>query len=152
MINTNDRCYYQIAENNDQQIKLNLRKMLSQLKSSFINSLILMCSYCFFIELPEITDTFVESSRISGGTMQTLSIAWGRKWTHVLSFEALSPFTGIPFALTAMCNSFWNIVSITVQSVVYSWSHRCWWRMLETKCVGDKFEMLMTDSGCRWPI
>ena len=30
--------------------------------------------------------------------------------------------------------------------------HRCWWRMLETKCVGDKFEMLVTDSGCRWPI
>ena len=22
--------------------------------------------------------------------------------------------------------------------------HRCWWRMLETKCVGDSFEMLMT--------
>ena len=60
-------------------IKLNLRKMLSQLKSSFINPLDLLCSYCFFIELPEITDTFVESSRISGGTMQTLSIAWGRK-------------------------------------------------------------------------
>ena len=30
--------------------------------------------------------------------------------------------------------------------------HRCWWRMLETKCVGDKFEMLVTDSGCWWPI
>ena len=23
--------------------------------------------------------------------------------------------------------------------------HHCWWRMLETKCVGDKFEMLVTD-------
>ena len=23
--------------------------------------------------------------------------------------------------------------------------HRCWWRMLDTKCVGDKFEMLVTD-------
>ena len=23
--------------------------------------------------------------------------------------------------------------------------HRCWWRMLETKWVGDKFEMLVTD-------
>ena len=22
--------------------------------------------------------------------------------------------------------------------------HRCWWRMLETKCVGDNFEMLVT--------
>ena len=30
--------------------------------------------------------------------------------------------------------------------------HRCWWRMLETKFVGDKFEMLVTDSGCWWPI
>ena len=27
--------------------------------------------------------------------------------------------------------------------------HRCWWRILETKCVGD---MLVTDSGCWWPI
>ena len=27
-------------------------------------------------------------------------------------------------------------------------SHRCWWRMLETKCVGDKFEMLVTDLHC----
>ena len=25
------------------------------------------------------------------------------------------------------------------------WLHRCWWRMLETQCVGDKSEMLMTD-------
>ena len=31
-------------------------------------------------------------------------------------------------------------------------SHRCWWRMLETKCVGDKFEMLVIDSECWWPI
>ena len=23
--------------------------------------------------------------------------------------------------------------------------HWCWWRMFETKCVGDKFEMLVTD-------
>ena len=23
--------------------------------------------------------------------------------------------------------------------------HRCWWRMLETKCVGDKFKILVTD-------
>ena len=30
--------------------------------------------------------------------------------------------------------------------------HRCWWRMLETECVGDNFQMLMTDSGFWWPI
>ena len=30
--------------------------------------------------------------------------------------------------------------------------HRCWWRSLETKYVGDKLEMLVTDSGCWWPI
>ena len=28
--------------------------------------------------------------------------------------------------------------------------HRCWWRMLETKCVGDKCEMLVTDSRGSW--
>ena len=26
--------------------------------------------------------------------------------------------------------------------------HRCWGRMLATKYVYDKFEMLVTDSGC----
>ena len=30
--------------------------------------------------------------------------------------------------------------------------HRCWWRILGTKCVGDNFEMFVTDSGCWWPI
>ena len=32
------------------------------------------------------------------------------------------------------------------------WLHRCWWRMLETKCVGDNFAMLATDFRCWWPI
>ena len=30
--------------------------------------------------------------------------------------------------------------------------HRCWWRMLETKSVGDNFEILVTDLRCWWPI
>jgi len=30
--------------------------------------------------------------------------------------------------------------------------HRCWWRMLESKCVGDKFVILVTDAGYWWPI
>jgi len=25
------------------------------------------------------------------------------------------------------------------------WPHLCWWRILETVCLGDKFEMLITD-------
>ena len=29
---------------------------------------------------------------------------------------------------------------------------RCWWRMLKTKFVGDKFKMLVTDLRCWWPI
>ena len=28
--------------------------------------------------------------------------------------------------------------------IIYQGLHRCWWRMLETKCVGDTFEMLVT--------
>ena len=28
--------------------------------------------------------------------------------------------------------------------------HRCWWRMLEMKCVGDNFEILVTDLRCYW--
>ena len=33
--------------------------------------------------------------------------------------------------------------------------NRCWWRMLETKCVGDKFEILVTSVGdemCWWQV
>ena len=38
------------------------------------------------------------------------------------------------------------------RSLEYGWLnivrlHRCWLRMLETKYVGDKFEMLVTDSN-----
>ena len=29
---------------------------------------------------------------------------------------------------------------------------RCWWPMLESKCIGDNFEMLVTDSRFWWPI
>ena len=31
------------------------------------------------------------------------------------------------------------------QVVGKMWLHRCWWRMLEAKSVGDKFEMLVAD-------
>ena len=37
-------------------------------------------------------------------------------------------------------------------SSIFQRLHRCRWRMLETKCVGEKFEMLVTDLGCWWPI
>ena len=30
--------------------------------------------------------------------------------------------------------------------------HRYWWRVLETKCVSDNFEMLLTDLRCWGPI
>ena len=33
----------------------------------------------------------------------------------------------------------------STSNIRYQRLHRCWWRMLETKCVGDKFEMLVTD-------
>jgi len=38
------------------------------------------------------------------------------------------------------------------ETVVTGWLHRYWWRMLKTKCVSDKFEILVTDSECWWPI
>ena len=30
--------------------------------------------------------------------------------------------------------------------------NRFWWRILETKCVGDNFVILVTDFRCWWPI
>ena len=30
--------------------------------------------------------------------------------------------------------------------------NRCWWRMFETKCVGDNFGTLITDLVCWWTI
>ena len=49
-----------------------------------------------------------------------------------------------------LCSSGIFIILILVQ--VNQRLHRCWWRMLETKCVGDKSEMLVTNSRCWWPI
>ena len=45
-----------------------------------------------------------------------------------------------------------GIFRLWSQTYFFCRLHRCWWRILETKCVGDKFEMLVTDSGCWWPI
>ena len=41
--------------------------------------------------------------------------------------------------------NFRNDVESRFRKLKIFWLHRCWWRMLETKCVGDKFEMLLTD-------
>ena len=46
---------------------------------------------------------------------------------------------------------FWWRKHIKVVIKSHQWLHRCWWRMLETKCVGDKFEMLVTDLRCWRP-
>ena len=35
---------------------------------------------------------------------------------------------------------YWNLIKYNIW-----WLHRCWWRIMETECVGDKFEMLVTD-------
>ena len=34
-----------------------------------------------------------------------------------------------------------NRIFLTIKM---NWLHRCWWRMLETKCVGENFKMLVT--------
>ena len=39
----------------------------------------------------------------------------------------------------SLCSNHWIIPSD-------GW-HRCWWRMLETKCVGDKFKMLVANKN-----
>ena len=46
-------------------------------------------------------------------------------------------------AITFFCQTI-NCLAKSYRSP-WLWLHRCWWRMLETKCVGDKFEMLVTD-------
>ena len=40
-----------------------------------------------------------------------------------------------------------SVMDHQIQEVSYWGLHRCWWRMLETKCVGDNLEMLVTVSG-----
>ena len=41
----------------------------------------------------------------------------------------------------SICNSFINIVRISQSKFCLN---GCWWRILETKCAGDNFRMLMT--------
>ena len=47
---------------------------------------------------------------------------------HFVTLHLISP--------TSLINS--------CESISNFWLHRCWWRMLEEKYVGDKFEMLVT--------
>ena len=61
--------------------------------------------------------------------------------------------------ITIMIHWLQTVVYIVVGDIVLLvilleafWLHRCSRRMLDTKCVGDKFEMLATDSGSWEPI
>ena len=54
-------------------------------------------------------------------------------WRKLVTWFVLNYYLN-PFLMLNLLESFWL--------------QRCWWRMLETKCVVDKFEMLVTNS--RW--
>ena len=58
------------------------------------------------------------------------------------------------FLFYHITNKVYNIKTILILGYEFmfvtmiEWLHRCCWRMLVTKCVSGKFEMLVTDSGC----
>ena len=58
------------------------------------------------------------------------------------------------FSFYRVTNKVYNINAISTLSYEFmfvtmiEWLHRCCWRMLVTKCVSGKFEMLVNDSGC----
>ena len=35
-------------------------------------------------------------------------------------------------------------IHVVKSALIIRWQYWCWWRMLETKCVGDNFKMLVT--------
>ena len=75
-------------------------------------------------------------------------------WNFHIKIELIFVYLITWFAYISRIYISLNLISFQLRICVSNlfWLHRCWWRMLETKCVGDKFEMLVTDSGCWWPI
>ena len=67
----------------------------------------------------------------------------GLCWWHCKSHQNGKRFTSI---------NHYDFVTVMKSPTLSPRLHRCWWHILETKCVGDKFEMLVTDSGYWWPI
>ena len=42
-------------------------------------------------------------------------------------------------------DGYFNVGDVRIKNDVDTiWLHRCWWRMLETKCIRDTYKMLMT--------
>ena len=89
---------------------------------------------------------------------QSNSFGWkirnqNQKWSRIWRPSHRNLFT---FQLPSHYNLNFTVSSKYILKIFLKWlawkqiraSHRCWWRMLETKCVGDKFEMLVT--GLHW--
>ena len=89
---------------------------------------------------------------VGGGFVSVVSLF--SKWKSAFVFKELwFKFNRSHFQKRTLWRQFLGLQG-PVLSFFQNWQrwHRCWWRMLETKCVGDKFKMLMTDSRCWWPI
>ena len=68
-----------------------------------------------------------------------------RIFTHLLIYDIWEKMNSANFECSICLGKglkkgrFWKKIS----SIVFIW--RYWWRMLETKCAGDQFEMMVTD-------
>ena len=60
----------------------------------------------------------------------------------IVQFLTYSSWTEI-FVTWSSFGRFKNLES-EVAKKLFLWLHRCWWRMLETKYVGDNYKMLVT--------
>ena len=74
-----------------------------------------------------------------------------RRSSNICYYFVFTDFHSINFRTPNIRLFFMNIHGYTINSKTFvnlaiskRW-HRCWWRMLETKCVGDKFKILVTD-------
>ena len=106
-----------------------------------------------FPMIPNLTNFLGTGRRKS--SFQFLRISLG-KWT-----SSEKPFKSIKICARKF-HIFWfqyrHVTWTDANTVVQIWSwmknrwHRYWWRMLETKCLDNKFKMLVTDSRWWWPI
>ena len=85
--------------------------------------------------------------RIIFGGGDAVNMALKSHWREWINSRMTVPLKTISFGTTVWIVStltFQDSLTKTSRSVQPVWLHRCWWRMLETRCVGDNFKMLVT--------
>jgi len=107
----------------------------------------LQCSYRPS-QLINLKDNLILNSNIawSAQILVQLRLLWSRSGGEIGQIKSKPNFKSCKLYWCKIGSAFWTDRQTPSELVLQPklWRHRCWWRMLETKCVGDNLEMLVT--------